>query len=231
MALRAIVVDGDDILRKKSKEVKKFGERTHTLLDDMWETMRDANGVGLAAPQVGVLRRAVVIDVTDPERDDDDEGATPGGGDSAANAAAASDSANAAANAADAANAATADDAANGGAAAPRADVPDDLPVNAPGGFLYELLNPTIVEADGESLEKEGCLSVPGIVGLVRRPERVTVKAVGRDGGEITVKGEGILAKALSHEIDHLEGVLFTDIAEETEKLGRRASEDEEEYE
>jgi peptide deformylase len=202
MALRAIVVEGDEILRKKSKEVKKFGERTHTLLDDMWETMRDADGVGLAAPQVGVLRRAIVIDVTDPTSADDGEGAapeTPG------------------AEAGD-----TRDDA---------GDASAKLPVNTPGGFLYELLNPEIVESEGESVEKEGCLSVPGVAGLVKRPERVTVKASDRDGNEIIVNGKGILAKALCHEMDHLEGVLFIDIAEETETPGQQEPGEQEEIE
>ncbi|MDR1042811.1 MAG: peptide deformylase [Clostridiales Family XIII bacterium] len=111
------------------------------------------------------------------------------------------------------------------------APVPAELPVNAPGGFLYELLNPSIIESVGESVEREGCLSVPGVSGLVKRPERVTVKASDRDGNEIIVKGEGILAKALCHEIDHLEGVLFTDIAEEMETLGTREPGEQEESE
>jgi peptide deformylase len=205
MALRTIIVDGDEILRKKSKEVKKFGERTHMLLDDMWETMREADGVGLAAPQVGILRRAIVIDVTDPERADAEEGATS--------------------EASDAGVAADGEPAVSEPAELP------ELPVNTPGGFLYELLNPAIVESAGESLEREGCLSVPGVSGLVKRPERVTVKAFDRDGNEIIVEGKGILAKALCHEVDHLEGILFTDIAEETETLGQHESEGREERE
>jgi peptide deformylase len=200
MALRAIIVDGDEILRKKSKEVKNFGERTHTLLDDMWETMREADGVGLAAPQVGVLRRAIVIDVTEPEAEDAEEGATPE---------------------------AQGADGANGGEGA--ANEPTEPRVNIPGGSLYELLNPSIIESGGESREREGCLSVPGVSGLVKRPERVTVKATDRDGNEIIVEGKGLLAKALCHEIDHLEGVLFTDIAEETEFIGKHESEEREE--
>jgi peptide deformylase len=202
MALRTIIIDGDEILRKKSKDVKNFGERTRTLLDDMWETMREADGVGLAAPQVGVLRRAIVIDVTDPKAESDGE------------------------DAAQEASGADTDESRDRSA-----DASAGLPVNAPGGFLYELLNPAIIETEGESVEREGCLSVPGVSGLVKRPERVTVKASDRDGNEIIVAGEGILAKALCHEIDHLEGILFTDIAEETEVPGQEESAWEEESE
>jgi peptide deformylase len=180
MGLRTIITDGDETLRKKSKEVSNFGERTRVLLDDMWETMREADGIGLAAPQVGVLRRAVVIDVTEAARakegEDEDEDEV---------------------------------------AAAPVPGESTTLPVNAPGGTVYELLNPEIIRTDGEALEKEGCLSVPGVLGVVLRPERVTVKALDRDGNETLVTGEGLLAKALCHEIDHLDGILFTDIAEE----------------
>jgi peptide deformylase len=173
MALRTILKEGDENLRKKSKEVKNFGERANVLLDDLWETMREADGLGLAAPQVGVLRRAIVIDVTETAPSEEDEA---------------------------------------GGAGA---DAPPELPVNAPGGTRYELLNPEILTTEGESENREGCLSVPGVAGIVKRPARVTVKAAGRDGGEITVEGAGMLARALCHEIDHLNGVLFTDIAEE----------------
>jgi peptide deformylase len=173
MALRTILKEGDEALRKKSKDVKNFGERTSALLDDLWETMHEADGVGLAAPQVGVLRRAIVIDVTEPAPEGEEE--TDGSG----------------------------------------ADASPELPVNAPGGTRYELLNPGIVASEGESESREGCLSVPGLAGIVKRPARVTVKAVSRDGGEITVEGSGMLARALCHEIDHLNGVLFTDIAEE----------------
>jgi peptide deformylase len=197
MALRTIVTEGDEILRKKSKEVKNFGERTHILLDDMWETMRAAEGVGLAAPQVGVLRRAVVIDVTQPECDEEDGAPVDDGAEGAEEDGAARPESGAARP--------------GNGAEAPEAD----LPVNAPGGALYELLNPEIVATEGESREREGCLSVPGLSGFVKRPERVTVRALTRDGTEITVEGCGILAKALCHEIDHLNGILFTDIAEE----------------
>jgi peptide deformylase len=177
MALRTIITEEteeNEILRKKSKDVKNFGERTQTLLDDMWETMHEYDGVGLAAPQVGILRRAIIIDVT--ERDE--EGNTIG-----------SDT-----------------------------DATEPAPVNAPDGMRFELLNPEIIESDGEVCEKEGCLSVPGVSGLVKRPAHMKVSALDRYGKEIIVDGKGMLAKALSHEIDHLEGILFTDIAEEPDE-------------
>ncbi|WP_394355738.1 peptide deformylase [Caldicoprobacter guelmensis] len=132
----------DDVLRKKSKPVEKIDKRVLELLDDMAETMRHADGVGLAAPQVGILRRVVVIDV---------------------------------------------------------------------GEGLIELINPEIVESSGEQRGAEGCLSIPGIRGEVIRPERVKVKALNREGEQIEVTGTGLLARALCHEIDHLDGILFID--------------------
>ncbi|MDR0595975.1 MAG: peptide deformylase [Clostridiales Family XIII bacterium] len=182
MALRTITIDGDEILRKKAKDVKSFGERTHVLLDDMWETMRDSDGVGLAAPQVGILRRAIIVDVS----------ARDGGGDSGQQA---------------------------GTAGEPRgaetSPIPDPSAVNVKGGALFELLNPELVSSDGEERDKEGCLSVPGIFGFVTRPSHVVVRGLDRNGNELTVEGDGLLARALCHELDHLEGVLFTDIADE----------------
>ncbi|MBM7581896.1 peptide deformylase [Caldicoprobacter guelmensis] len=143
MAIRKIMIYGkDDVLRKKSKPVEKIDKRVLELLDDMAETMRHADGVGLAAPQVGILRRVVVIDV---------------------------------------------------------------------GEGLIELINPEIVESSGEQRGAEGCLSIPGIRGEVIRPERVKVKALNREGEQIEVTGTGLLARALCHEIDHLDGILFID--------------------
>jgi peptide deformylase len=149
MALRRIVLQDDDILRKKSKEVSNINERIWTLLDDMWETLAENNGVGLAAPQVGILRRVAVIDTGT----DEDE------------------------------------------------------------GVKVELINPRLIESEGESEGDEGCLSVPGVVGAVKRPTRVKVEAVDRKGDVFTVEGEGLLAKALCHELDHLDGILFLDKA------------------
>jgi len=142
MALRNIRVNEDPILRKISKVVKNFDERTQILIDDMLHTMYDANGVGLAAPQVGILKRVVVIDIGD-------------------------------------------------------------------GPII--LINPEIVEANGEVKDVEGCLSVPGKQGNVIRPQYVKVKAEDRDGNSIEIQGEDFLARALCHEIDHLNGILYTD--------------------
>ena len=146
MAIRNIRKLGDEILRKKCRRIDNIDDRTVTLLDDMADTMRLADGVGLAAPQVGVLKRAVVIDV---------------------------------------------------------------------GDGLIELINPEIVSAEGSVTSPEGCLSVPGKWGTVTRPEKVTVHATDRDGNEFDITGEGMLAKALCHEIDHLDGVMFVDKVEE----------------
>lgn len=146
MALRQIRYDGDDILRKKCKEVKEINERTLTLIDDMFDTMYDANGVGLAAPQVGILKRIVVIDV-DYE--------TP-----------------------------------------------------------LVLINPVILERDGEQTGDEGCLSLPGKVATVTRPNHVICKCFNEEMEEIIIEGEGLLARAICHELDHLEGVLYKDVAD-----------------
>ncbi len=144
MAKRTIldVATDNELLRKKSREVEKIDDRIITLLDDMAETMYQANGVGLAAPQVGVLKRIVVIDV---------------------------------------------------------------------GDGLLELINPVITYKKGEQIGPEGCLSVPGKSGTVARPEKVKVRAKNRNGEEINIDGEGLLAIALCHEIDHLSGTLYID--------------------
>ncbi len=145
MAIRTILTlpDEAEFLHKKSREVAEIDDRILTLLDDMADTMYDANGVGLAAPQVGILRRVVVIDV---------------------------------------------------------------------GDGLIELINPVIVYKKGEQIDAEGCLSVPGRSGTVARPEKVKVRGLNRNGEEITVDGEGLLARALCHEIDHLNGTVYVDI-------------------
>jgi peptide deformylase len=149
MAIRVIRKDGDEILRKKSRKVEVIDDRILTLLDDMKDTMKKAEGVGLAAPQVGVLRRVVVIDI---------------------------------------------------------------------GEGLIELINPVIVFESGEQMEEEGCLSLPGIRGKVKRPEKVIVRAMNRKGETFEMTGIGLLAIAFCHEIDHLNGILFTDKAIITEK-------------
>ncbi|AYO30402.1 peptide deformylase [Biomaibacter acetigenes] len=142
MAIRNIRKYGDEILRKKARDVTVFDDNLKTLLEDMAETMKDANGVGLAAPQVGILKKVVVIDV---------------------------------------------------------------------GNGLIELINPEIVFEEGEVVEVEGCLSIPGVNGEVARPQKVKVKALDRNGKKIEIEGEDLLARALCHEIDHLNGILFVD--------------------
>ena len=142
MALRQIVQVGDPVLRKKSKTVEKIDSKIIQLLEDMAETMYEADGVGLAAPQVGVLKRVVVIDI---------------------------------------------------------------------GEGIIELINPEIIELRGEQVDEEGCLSVIGESGLVRRPNYVKVKGLNRYGKEIILEGTELLARAFCHEIDHLEGIIFTD--------------------
>lgn len=144
MAVLKIVTDKDDeeFLRKKSREVTEITPRIKTLLDDMIETMRAANGCGLAAVQVGVLRRIVVIET--------EEG-------------------------------------------------------------LFEFINPVIVRKTGTQEGAEGCLSLPGKWGLTKRPKCVTVRALDRDGNEFEVTGYDLLAKAMCHEIDHLDGIIYTD--------------------
>lgn len=146
MALREIVKLGDDILRKKCRTVTAFDEKLWQLLDDMRETMADAQGAGLAGPQVGMLRRVCVIDVRD------DHG-------------------------------------------------------------VIELINPEIIEVSGSQTGGEGCLSLPGEWHEVERPATVTVKAQDRNGKEFTLTGTGMLARAICHETDHLDGVLFIDKA------------------
>lgn len=146
MAIRQIRFDGDDILRKKCKEVKEMTDRTCILIDDMFDTMYEANGVGLAAPQVGILKRIVVIDV-DYENP-------------------------------------------------------------------YVLINPVIVERDGEQTGDEGCLSLPGKVATVTRPNHVICKCLNEDMEEIEIEGEGLLARAICHELDHLDGILYKDVAD-----------------
>ncbi|MBQ8869158.1 MAG: peptide deformylase [Oscillospiraceae bacterium] len=145
MAIRQIVTD-EEFLRKKCKPVEKFDEKLWMLLDDMAETMYSTNGVGLAAIQVGVLRRAVVIDIEDE----------------------------------------------NG---------------------LIELINPEVIKTSGEQDGQEGCLSFPRKYGDVKRPNKVTVRAFDRHGKQFEITGQELLARALCHETDHLDGKVFIDLA------------------
>ena len=146
MAIRQIRTIGDEILTKECKPVKEMNERTLELIEDMFETMYENNGVGLAAPQVGVRKRVVVIDVED--------------------------------------------------------------------GNQYVLINPEILETSGEQTGDEGCLSVPGMAGQVTRPNYVKVKALDVNMEEQIYEGEGLLARAFCHEIDHLDGKMYTELVE-----------------
>ena len=145
MAIRKIVKMPDDILRKKCRPVEEIDQKILTLLDDMAETMYENDGVGLAAPQVGILRRVVVVDIGD-----------------------------------------------------------DDI-------GLLELINPEIISQEGEQVGVEGCLSVSDCRGDVKRPAKVVVEAYDRDGNLMEYTAEGLLAVAFCHEIDHLNGIIFTD--------------------
>lgn len=149
MGIRRIIKKGDISLKKKSREVTEYNARLQILLNDMRDTLEEADGVGLAAPQVGVLRRAVIV-----------------------------------------------------------ADVSGEEPI------YYELVNPEIVEQEGEQIGREGCLSLPNIWGIVTRPEKVKVKAFDRHGKPFELEAEGLLARACCHEIDHLNGILFDSIAD-----------------
>lgn len=142
MALRNIRKYGDEILRKKSRKVDNIDGRILTIISDMEETLYSANGVGLAAPQIGILKRIVVIDV---------------------------------------------------------------------GEGIIKLINPEIIETEGSYVDVEGCLSIPGKEGEVERPYRVKVKSLNEKGEEIIVEGKELLARALCHEIDHLNGILYID--------------------
>ena len=145
MGLRKILTDKEPALHKVCKPVEKFDGRLHRLLDDMRETLEQANGVGLAAPQVGILRRVVIVDT---------------------------------------------------------------------GEEILELINPTLVETDGEHIGAEGCLSVPGKYGLVKRPMYAKVRAQDRDGNWYEAEGEEIIARCFCHELDHLDGIVYTEVME-----------------
>ena len=154
MAIRTILKDGEPGLLKTSRPVEQFDDRLHTLLDDMQETMLWANGIGLAAPQVGVLRRVILV--MDIEKELADEEEEP----------------------------------------------------------IYELINPVILEQSGEEARLEGCLSIPGFLGAVTRSAVVKVRAQDRNGTFFELTGEGMTARALLHEIDHLDGRLFKELAD-----------------
>lgn len=145
MAIRHVVTEGDPVLRKKCREVKVINDHIRELMEDMLDTMRHDLGVGIAGPQVGVMRRLFVAE-PEPER-------------------------------------------------------------------VYFMINPVILETEGSVADQEGCLSVPGLVGTVERPERIRMKALDLDGQEKEYEFEGFDARVMCHEYDHLEGILYTDKA------------------
>ena len=145
MGIRKILTDKEPSLHKVCKEVTVFDKKLHKLLDDMADTLEEANGVGLAAPQVGILRRVVVVDVGDE---------------------------------------------------------------------ILELVNPTLVETSGEQIGAEGCLSVPGRYGLVKRPNYAKVRAQDRNGEWFEAEAEELIARCFCHELDHLDGIVYTQVME-----------------
>ncbi|MBQ9267095.1 MAG: peptide deformylase [Clostridia bacterium] len=152
MAVRQIRIIGDEILKKRAREITEIDEKVQQLLDDMLETLHQTpDGVGLAAPQVGVLKRAIVVDLSQEEN-----GVGP-----------------------------------------------------------YKLINPVITKKKGEQVCREGCLSVPGKLGDVTRPKEVVVEALNENGEKVKIKAKDLLAVVLCHEIDHLDGILFTEKATE----------------
>ena len=145
MGLRKILTDKEPALHKTCRPVTEFDAKLHKLLDDMQETLEEANGVGLAAPQVGILRRVVIVDT---------------------------------------------------------------------GDGILELINPTLLETDGEQIGAEGCLSVPGKYGLVKRPYYAKVRAQDRNGNWYECEGEELIARCFCHELDHLDGIIYTEVME-----------------
>jgi peptide deformylase len=187
MAIRKILFADAPLLRQKSQKLKQVDPATQTLIADMLETLRSANGVGLAAPQVGVLQRIIVIEIPPAEEEVEGDGRDGQTGHDAA--IAASDSASAKASP----------------PAKPR---------------QYVLINPEIIKrSEDEEVADEGCLCLPNYVGEVRRAYSVIAKGKDRRGKDIRVKGRGLLARALQHEIDHLDGVLFMDRVEDSKTL------------
>ena len=160
MGLRKILTDKDPALHKVCRPVEKFDGRLHKLLDDMAETLEQANGVGLAAPQIGILRRVVLVDT---------------------------------------------------------------------GEEVLELINPTLLETSGEQVGAEGCLSVPGKYGLVKRPNYAKVRAQDRNGNWFEAEGEELIARCFCHELDHLDGIVYTEVMERfltEEELNAEAEEE-----
>ena len=195
MAVLPIRLANDPILRQRAKKVHNIDASIQRLIDDMIETMRDAPGVGLAANQVGVALRVIVIEVPDVTEEEDDE--TPDD------------------NGTDGDDDETPED--NG------TDGDDEAaPVRPEGWTLYTVINPQIVKRSGERTLDEGCLSLPGYLGPTPRSVKVTVKGQDRDGKQIRIKAENnLLAEVLEHEIDHINGSLYIDRLESPDQLVR----------
>ena len=168
MAVRTIITEGDPRLRQKAIRIRVVDEEVRQLARDLWDTVRAARGLGLAAPQIGVLRRIIVV------------------------------------------------------------AIPPDYVEEGDPGVELTLINPEIVRASGRQVGLEGCLSIPGWYGEVARSMHVTVKALDLEGREVRVKGSGLLARVLQHEIDHLEGILFVDRIEDRSTLRYIPDEEEE---
>ena len=151
MALRTIRTYKEEVLRKKSRKVDVVNNRIKILIEDMLDTMYEADGVGLAAPQVGILKRVIVVDIAD-------------------------------------------------------------------GAGAVALINPEILYSEGLTIEEEGCLSIPGEIGSVERPQKVRIRALNAEGEKVEIEAEDLFARALCHEIDHLDGILFTDKVIESEE-------------
>jgi peptide deformylase len=164
MSERAIVLAGQPVLRQKAKKVKRFGPSIQALINDMLDSARAANGLGLAAPQIGVPLRVIIIEMP---------------------------------------------------------SLVDEQGNEIQSSEVYVYCNPEIIRSSGEEEAEEGCLSVPGYVGEVKRATHVTVKGQDVEGHKIRTKAEGLLARAFQHEIDHLDGILFIDRVESPQKLRR----------
>jgi len=163
MAVRPIRTVPDPILRQRAKRIKKIDKSIQKLVSDMRETLTSANGVGLAAPQVGLSLRVIVISIPHQDQKNDD----------------------------------------------------------------YCFINPEVVRRTGERVVREGCLSIPGYIGEIKRSEQIRVKGIDANGKELKLRAEGLLAEALEHEIDHLNGVLYVDHLESQDKLQKMESEPE----
>ncbi len=226
MALREIRLIGDEMLTKPCREVKEITPRIAELIEDLLETMYDADGLGLAAPQVGVLRRVVVIDIWQPDIEDEDE-EEPG-----------EDAAEEKQSGEDAEETkAEAEEPQSGGDAAEAGEKePQSGEESAESGDEEEedkgpliMVNPVITRKEGEQTGDEGCLSLPGKVGKVTRPQSVTVTYFDENMEEYELEAEGLLARAICHEVDHLDGHTYVEFVEgEIRDAGHPEEEDEE---